>query len=94
LVTRRAGTPANHPRAIMDSRSSQIVVPINGADIPGTFPDGSTALREGFGRFGVVRFLVRQIADPEPVVYPPTWCGDRMPRPEMPIGDDGPISST
>ena len=44
---------------------------IKGASILGTFPDRSTALREGYRRFGVVPFLVRQIADPEPVVYLP-----------------------
>jgi len=44
---------------------------IKGADILGTFPDRSTALREGYRRFGVVPFLVRQIVDPEPVVYLP-----------------------
>jgi hypothetical protein len=44
---------------------------IKGADILGTFPDQSAALREGYHLFGVVRFLVRQIADPEPVVYLP-----------------------
>jgi len=45
---------------------------IKGAEILGTFPDRSSALREGYSRFGVVApFLVRQIADPEPVVYLP-----------------------
>jgi hypothetical protein len=44
---------------------------IKGADILGTFPDRSAALREGYRLFGVVPFLVRQIADPEPVVYLP-----------------------
>jgi hypothetical protein len=39
-----------------------------GADILGTFPDRSAALREGYRRLGIVPFLVRQIADPEPVV--------------------------
>jgi hypothetical protein len=42
---------------------------IKGADILGIFPDYSTALREGYRRFGVVPFLVRQIADPEPVLF-------------------------
>jgi hypothetical protein len=41
---------------------------IKGADILGTFPDRSAALREGYRRLGIVPFLVRQIADPEPVV--------------------------
>jgi hypothetical protein len=45
---------------------------IKSADILGTFPDRSAALREGYSRFGVVvPFLVKQIADPEPVVYLP-----------------------
>jgi hypothetical protein len=43
---------------------------VKGADILGIFPDRSAAMREGYRRLGVaVPFLVRQIADPEPVVY-------------------------
>jgi hypothetical protein len=45
---------------------------IKGADILGIVPDRSAELREGYRRFGaVVPFLVRQIADPEPMVYLP-----------------------
>jgi hypothetical protein len=44
---------------------------IKGTDILGTFSERSVALQEGYRRFGAVPFLVRQIADPEPVVYLP-----------------------
>jgi hypothetical protein len=39
-----------------------------GADILGTFPDRCSSLREGYHRFEIIPFLVRQNADPEPVV--------------------------
>jgi hypothetical protein len=44
---------------------------IKGTTIAGVFPDRSAALREGYRRFGIVPFLVRQIAASEPVVYLP-----------------------
>jgi hypothetical protein len=44
---------------------------IKGMDIVEVFRDRSKALREGYERFGLVPFLVRQIASPEPVVYLP-----------------------
>ena len=66
-------------------------VPITCADILGTFSDRPAALREGYRRFRVVPFLVRQIADPEPLVYLTRWRADRMPRLKMHIGEDRPI---
>jgi hypothetical protein len=45
---------------------------IKGADVVGVFHDRSRALREGYRRFGVVPFLVRQITASEPVVYLPS----------------------
>jgi len=44
---------------------------IRDSAIVGVFPDRSAALREGYRRFGIVSFLVRQIAASEPVVYLP-----------------------
>jgi hypothetical protein len=60
----------NHLPQLLREQAGRFVL-IKGADILGTFPDRSAALREGYRRFGVVPFLVRQIADPEPVVYLP-----------------------
>lgn len=39
--------------------------------IIGFFPDRSRAVREGYRRFGIVPFLVREVAATEPVVYIP-----------------------
>jgi hypothetical protein len=44
---------------------------IKDSAIAGVFPDRSAALREGYHRFGIVAFLVRQIDAAEPVVYLP-----------------------
>ncbi|WP_422931851.1 hypothetical protein [Singulisphaera sp. PoT] len=44
---------------------------IKARDVIGVFGDRSAALREGYRRFGVVPFLVRQIAAKDPVVYLP-----------------------
>jgi hypothetical protein len=44
---------------------------IKGHNVVGVFSDHSTALREGYRRFGIVPFLVRQVAATEPVVYLP-----------------------
>ena len=60
----------NHLPQLLREQAGRFVL-IKGADILGTFSDRSAALREGYARFGVVPFLVRQIADPEPVVYLP-----------------------
>ncbi len=55
---------------LMRERPGQFVL-IKGAEVLGTFPDRSVALRAGYLRFGIVPFLVRQITDLEPVVYLP-----------------------
>ena len=44
---------------------------INGDDIVGIFADRSSALEEGYRRFGIVSFLVREITATEPVIYLP-----------------------
>jgi hypothetical protein len=44
---------------------------IKGHDVVGVFGDRSEALREGYRRFGIVPFLVRQVTASEPVVYLP-----------------------
>jgi hypothetical protein len=44
---------------------------IKGQNVAGVFCDHSAALREGYRRFGIVPFLVRQVAATEPVVYLP-----------------------
>jgi hypothetical protein len=44
---------------------------IKGTEVIGVFHDRSQALREGYQRFGVIPFLVRQITASGPVVYLP-----------------------
>jgi hypothetical protein len=44
---------------------------IKGREVAGVFPDRSAALRDGYRRFGVVPFLVRQIAAQGPAVFVP-----------------------
>lgn len=44
---------------------------IKGGEIIGTFDHHETALREGYRKFGIVPFLVRQVAAFEPAVYLP-----------------------
>ena len=44
---------------------------IKGQNVVGVFSDRSAALQEGYRRFGIVPFLVRQVAASEPVVYLP-----------------------
>ena len=44
---------------------------IRGTEVIGVFADRSQALREGYQRFGVVPFLVRQITASQPVVSLP-----------------------
>jgi hypothetical protein len=44
---------------------------IKGPSVVGIFSNRSAALQEGYRRFGIVPFLVRQIAASEPVVYLP-----------------------
>jgi hypothetical protein len=48
-------------------RQGQYVL-IRGDEVGGVFQDRSEALREGYRRFGIVPFLVRQITASEPVV--------------------------
>ena len=57
----------HHPRLLSEEAGRFVL--IKNADVLGAFPNRSAALREGYRRFGVVPFLVRQIADPEPEVY-------------------------
>jgi hypothetical protein len=64
-------TYRSHLPQLLPEHAGRFVL-VKCAGIFGTFPDRSTALREGYSRFGVVvPFLVRQIADAEPVVYLP-----------------------
>jgi hypothetical protein len=65
-------------RATYDDRLPELLrqhegrfVLIKGKDIAGLFGDRSAALREGYRRFGIVPFLVRQVAATEPVVCLP-----------------------
>jgi hypothetical protein len=44
---------------------------IKGTDLIGVYRDRSQALSDGYQRFGVIPFLVRQIAASAPVVYLP-----------------------
>ena len=44
---------------------------IKGQNVIDVFSDHAEALRQGYRRFGIVPFLVRQIAASEPVVYLP-----------------------
>src|SRR6202522_478291 len=70
VMTQEIETFRNHlPQSLREDAGRFVL--IKGADILGTFPERSAALREGCRRFVVVPFLVRQIADLEPVVYLP-----------------------
>jgi hypothetical protein len=70
-IAEEIATYRNQLPQLLREQAGRFVL-IKGADILGTFPDRSAALREGYSRFGVVvPFLVRQISDPEPVVYLP-----------------------
>jgi hypothetical protein len=44
---------------------------IRGGEIIGFFPDRSTAIREGYRRFGIVPFLVKEVTATERVIYLP-----------------------
>jgi hypothetical protein len=63
-------TYRDHHAQLMLEHGGQFVL-IRGTELCGTFPDRSSALRDGYSRFGVVPFLVRHIVDPEPGVYLP-----------------------
>jgi hypothetical protein len=56
--------------SLLQGQQGQYVL-IKGTEVVGVFHDHSEALREGYERFGVVPFLVRQIVACEPVVYLP-----------------------
>jgi hypothetical protein len=66
-IAEEIATYRNQLPQLLREQAGRFVL-IKGADILGTFPDRSAALREGYRRLGIVPFLVRQIADPEPVV--------------------------
>jgi hypothetical protein len=55
---------------LMREHEGQFVL-IKGQNVVGVFCDRSAALREGYRRFGIVPFLVRQVTASEPVVYLP-----------------------
>jgi hypothetical protein len=70
-IAEEIATYRNHLPQLLREQAGRFVL-IKGADILGIFPDRSAAMREGYRRLGVaVPVLVRQIADPEPVVYLP-----------------------
>jgi hypothetical protein len=59
-----------HQAELLREHEGQYVL-IKGSEVVGVFHDRSAALREGYQRFGIIPFLVRQIAACEPVVYLP-----------------------
>ena len=63
-------TYCDHLPGLLQGQQGQYVL-IKGTNVVGVFRDRSEALREGYQRFGVVPFLVRQIVACEPVVYLP-----------------------
>jgi hypothetical protein len=69
LAEERA-TYRDHRSELVREHEGQFVL-IKGHNVVGVFSDRSAALREGYRRFGVVPFLVRQVAASEPVVYLP-----------------------
>ena len=70
VLAEEIATYGHHLPQLLREEAGRFVL-IKGADVLGTFPNRSEALREGYRRLGVVPFLVRQVADPEPVVYLP-----------------------
>ncbi len=69
-MAEKIATCRNHLPQLLREQTGRFVL-IRGANVLGTFAERSAALREGYRRLGVVPFLVRQIGDPEPVVYIP-----------------------
>ena len=51
---------------------------IKGQNVIGVFGDHAEALRQGYRRFGIVPFLVRQIAASEPMVSLPNGFYERI----------------
>jgi hypothetical protein len=70
VLAQEIATYRDHLPQLLREQAGRFVL-IKGVDVLGTFPERSAALREGYRRFGVAPFLVRQIADPDPVVYLP-----------------------
>ena len=60
---------AHQPRLLRE-HAGQFVL-IKADQIVGVFPDRSSALDEGYRRFGIVSFLVREISETQPVIYLP-----------------------
>ena len=69
-LAQEMATYRDHLPELLRRQEGQYVL-IKGSDVGGVFRDRSEALREGYQRFGVVPFLVRQIVASEPVVYLP-----------------------
>jgi len=57
------------PELLRDHEGQYVL--IRGREVIGVFPDRSQALREGYRRFDVSPFLVREITASQPVVYLP-----------------------
>jgi hypothetical protein len=57
------------PRLLAEYRGQFVLV--KDADIAGIFTDRSEATQEGYRRFGIVPFLVRQITPDNPTIYLP-----------------------
>ncbi len=69
LTNETAAYHAHLPRLLRE-HSGQFVL-IKGDEVVGIFPDRSSALEDGYRRFGIVSFLVREISDNHPVIYLP-----------------------
>ena len=70
VLAEEMGTYRDHLPELLQRQERRYVL-IKGTDVVGIFDDHSAALSEGYRRFGIVPFLVRQIAASEPVVYLP-----------------------
>lgn len=55
-------------RAALLAQATGQWVLIRGEEIVGIYPEETTAIREGFQRFGHVAFLVRHIVEVEPLL--------------------------
>jgi hypothetical protein len=69
LAIEMAAYHAHLPRLLREHGGEFVL--IKGDDIVGVFADRSSALEEGYRRFGIVSFLVREITAAEPVIYLP-----------------------
>jgi hypothetical protein len=56
--------------SLIPEHTGQFVL-IKGSELVGVFPERAAALLEGYQRFGIVPFLVREVCASEPVVYLP-----------------------